>query len=77
MAVLLTDIAHFSGFAQSANLASVEGVLDSWERAHREVASLHSGVVRAVIADAFVITFELLTQAVEVNRPGFPGGSMP
>jgi adenylate cyclase len=63
--VLLTDIADFTKFAKSADLMAVEGVLDWWERAHREVATAHGGVVRAVIADAFGVTFEGFGQAIE------------
>jgi class 3 adenylate cyclase len=64
-AVLTTDIAHFTEFAKSASPMTVEDVFDWWERSHREVAGVHGGVVRAVLADAFTMTFDEVNQAVE------------
>jgi class 3 adenylate cyclase len=64
VAVLFTDLDGFSAFALEAPLEDVELLLEEWERVHASVASKHGGALRTVMADAMLLTFPSVEQAV-------------
>jgi class 3 adenylate cyclase len=63
-AAMFTDITGFSNFAETAELSFVERVLDLWEHAHREAVATQAGVIRIVIGDAYVTTFDTAAAGV-------------
>ena len=64
-AVLFTDIANFTVFAETAPMGEVERVLQYWEDAHRVAAEANGGVVQHVLGDAQLLTFHSVTSALE------------
>lgn len=67
-AVLMTDIEGFTRFAETAPLAAVERVLEAWERIHRVVAESHDGVVRHIVGNVQMLTFDSVSKAIDAWR---------
>src|SRR4051794_14847342 len=55
---LFTDLRGFSRLAAAADVSDIEDLLEYWDEAHESAAATHGGVIRAVMGDAFFLTFD-------------------
>jgi class 3 adenylate cyclase len=62
--VLTTDLTDFTAWAEQAELAAVESQLEFWESVHQLAASHNGGVVRMVMGDSFLLTFDDIARAI-------------
>lgn len=84
-AVLVTDLIGFSSYAASADVLAVESLLEFWDAAHHEVTAAHGGVVRLVMGDGYVLSFDDPRSAVaawvdlqrRASRAGIAGAAEP
>lgn len=64
VALLVTDLTDFTAWGEQAELAAVESQLEFWEIAHQLATSTNGGVIRLVMADSFLMSFDNVARAV-------------
>ena len=62
-AVMFTDIIGFTAFAETADLAEVEDLIDSRDAMHRQIAVEHGGSIRMRVADSYMLSFDTIAHA--------------
>jgi class 3 adenylate cyclase len=64
MVLLVTDLIDFTAWAEQAELATVESQLELWGDAHQLAAGGNGGVIRLVMGDSLLMTFDDVGRAI-------------